>query len=219
MHRLWFGEAPASFSLEVMGRLAFLYLLLVIAMRIMGRRMASQLTRTEVIAMVSLAAAVGPAVATPNQGLLPPIIVTIWVVCMQRWMALRSFRSHVFEHWMQGEAATLIAKGELQLRALRANGISRDALFAKLRGSGISHLGRMDRVYLEPNGAFTLIAARSERPGLSTIPGWDEGWRREQVTSPDFRACGRCGVLGEARQERAVCARCGALEWRPAVLR
>lgn len=218
MHRLFFGQAPTWFSLEVLGRLLFLYLLLIIAMRLMGRRMASQLTRTELIAMVSLAAAVGPAVATPNQGLLPPVIVTIWVVLMQRWMALRSFRSELFEHWMQGEAATLVANGELQLSALRANAISRDTLFAKLRNAGFSHLGRVDRVYLEPNGSFTMIAMNAERPGLSVIPAWDEGFRRDQGTSAAHVACGRCGALEDATRDVAACRRCQATDWTPAVL-
>jgi hypothetical protein len=217
VHRILFGDAPWPFTLEVIFRLSVLYGALVVAMRLMGRRLASQLTRIELIAIISLAGGVGRAVAAPEEGLLPALIVVIWVVIMQRAMAKASFHSHHFEHWVQGEAATLLADGSLDLTALRKNGISRDALFAELRVGGVTQLGVLERVYLEPNGTFSPVRAARERPGLSIVPDWDHDFRDGQRQSGSARACGACGHVAELTLTHGACQRCSAVAWTPAI--
>jgi uncharacterized membrane protein YcaP (DUF421 family) len=194
-----FGDSTAVFAIEVALRLVVCYAVLVVSLRVMGRRVASQLTRNELIAIVSLAAAVGPAVATPDAGLLPPIVVAIWVVCLQRLMAWGSFESPAFEHWMQGEPATLVADGRIDLAALRRNALSRDLLYAALRNEGLKSLGSIERVYLEPDGRFTVVSNTTQRPGLTLVPDWDSELSAEQRRSARWSACAACGQLVEKR--------------------
>ncbi|HEY0742788.1 MAG TPA: hypothetical protein VGD40_15065 [Chryseosolibacter sp.] len=54
--RILLGEVPPAFLLEIVLRIIVVYLILTVAMRILGKRMAAQLTRNELAAMVSLAA-------------------------------------------------------------------------------------------------------------------------------------------------------------------
>jgi uncharacterized membrane protein YcaP (DUF421 family) len=213
--RLLFGEASASFAIEVILRLVFLYAVLAVALRMMGRRVASQLTRTELISLVALAAAVGPAVATPDQGLLPPVIVAAWVVLMQRWIGIWTLRHPRFEHLVQGEAATLVSDGRMDLRALRRNSISRDTLYAALRSAGVTQLGAVERVYLESHGSFTTLLANPERPGLSIIPDWDTDFHAAQRATGE-RVCERCGAA-RGSQAGVRCPSCGGTSWVPAL--
>src|SRR4051794_1474438 len=113
MRRLLLGGLPAVFLLEVVLRLVVLYVTLVLAFRLMGRRMSSQLTRNELIALVSLAAAVGPALQDPGQGLLPPLICAALVTLTQRALAVLSLRSHRFEHAAQGGVSILLEDGRI----------------------------------------------------------------------------------------------------------
>jgi hypothetical protein len=211
MQRLLLGQGSWSFSVEVILRLVVLYGVLVLSLRVMGRRLASQLTRNELISLVALAAAVGPAVATPEQGLLPPFIVAGWVVLMQRWIGLKTLRSTRFEHLVQGEAATLVSDGRIDLMALRQNSISRDLLYATLRSAGISQLGAVERVYLEPQGSFTTLQASPERPGLSIIPDWDTDFDAERRPS-GAEVCESCGAPRHGER----CGECGSTAWAPA---
>jgi uncharacterized membrane protein YcaP (DUF421 family) len=55
--RILIGEVPAEFFIEVLIRMTFFYLFLLVSMRLIGKRMNSQLTRNELAALVSLAAA------------------------------------------------------------------------------------------------------------------------------------------------------------------
>ena len=49
--RILFGEVPPSFFLEVVIRTILIFLLLIISMRLFGRRMAAQINRIEMVAL------------------------------------------------------------------------------------------------------------------------------------------------------------------------
>ena len=51
LERIFSGEVPASFFLEIIFRTAFVYLILIISMRLMGKRMSSTLQRNELAAI------------------------------------------------------------------------------------------------------------------------------------------------------------------------
>ena len=48
--RIVFGETPPEFFIELVIRSFFIFLLLLLSMRLLGRRMAAQLNRIEMIA-------------------------------------------------------------------------------------------------------------------------------------------------------------------------
>ena len=85
--RIILGQVPWSFVLEAVLRMVFLYLLLIISMRLMGKRMAGMLSRIEMAGMVTLAAAIGVPLLAPDRGLLPAVIIAVVVVVAQRTIA------------------------------------------------------------------------------------------------------------------------------------
>jgi uncharacterized membrane protein YcaP (DUF421 family) len=191
--RLWLGDTPAQFSVEVVLRIAILYAILIVATRLMGRRLAAGLTRNEILAVVALAAAMGPAVQDPARGLLPPLLVAGTVVLVQKAIARATVRSRHAESLLQGGTATLVVDGRMELDEMRRNGISRQRLFAMVRGQGLTHLGQLDRAYLEPDGVFTFVRHDGDRPGLSVIPVSDQELLHEQPRS-SVRVCGACAA-------------------------
>src|SRR4051794_17099270 len=65
--RILVGEVPATYFIELIIRAAVVYLILMVSMRLMGKRMSSQLSRNELAALVSLAAAVGIPMMSPDR--------------------------------------------------------------------------------------------------------------------------------------------------------
>jgi len=211
------GQSSWWFVPEAGVRLLFLYLLLVGALRLMGRRMSSGLSRNELLALVSLAAAIGPAVQSPDQGLLPPLIIAAWVVGLQRLMTIGTFRSHRFENAIDGSVSTLVSDGSLDLGELKVCALSVDRVQAQLRGEGLLNLGQVERLYFEPGGSFSTVRREKEGPGLSLVPEWDTAMRSTQRPDPEHLACRACGFLTkDSHLER--CPHCGsAAAWEPAV--
>jgi len=215
--RILRGDNPWSFILEAIFRLFVLYLLLLLALRLMGRRMSSQLSRNELLALVSLAAAIGPPMQSPEQGLLAPVIVAVWVVSLQRLIALGTFHSQRFENVINGLTSKLVDAGRVDLARLRREAISLERLHSQLRLEGILNLGQVEYVYFEPGGAFSVLKSGQERPGLSLVPGWDPELRARQKVVRDAWACEHCGHVTYS-QPTDHCDSCGnAAEWSEAV--
>lgn len=214
--RIFFGRVPWTFVAEAVIRIAVLYGLIVVCMRLMGQRMASMSSRNELIALVSLAAAIGPALLDPARGLLPPIVVAAVVVTVQRLMARGSMRSAVFERVTQGNYTIVVRDGEIDVRALRTIALAPERVFAELRSNEVINLGAIERVYFESNGSFTVIRASEEKPGLSLVPSWDDRLRHAQQKVEDKRVCRRCGRVAEKGLER--CEGCEHEGWEVPVL-
>ena len=217
--RILMGDVPWSFLLEAAIRLVLLYTLLLTGLRLMGKRMAGQVSRTELAALVSLAAAIGIPILSADRGLLAPLVIASAVVAGQRLVAHLAARRPGVEHALQGTLVTVAADGVLQLPVMEQVVLSQERLFAQLRSKSLEHLGQVHRLYMEANGTFSLVEADPPGPGLSLLPGWDEDFRRQQPNAPDTFACLACGQLAPAAQAPATaCPTCGARTWEPAVL-
>jgi uncharacterized membrane protein YcaP (DUF421 family) len=216
--RILIGEVPGIFYVEILIRAAAIYFLLVLTMRLMGRRMASQLSRNEMAAMISMAAAIGVPILDAHRGLLPAYIIGMVVVFTQRIVSSYAAKSQRFEALSQGDKSILIENSVIQMPAMKAVRITRELLFAQLRSSGLIHLGHVKRLYMEANGAFTLIEEPAPRPGLSVLPEWDTEFIDQQEKAPGQYVCYHCGNLQpKAKPKTDVCAKCGHSEWVPAL--
>lgn len=190
--RIFIGDIPGTFFIEVILRIAVIYLILMISMRLMGKRMASRLSRTDMVAMVSLSAAIGMPLQAPDRGILPAVMIAVVVISIQRFLAAWTFRSETFESYFQGSIAILVEDSVMQIKTMTQSRISRERLFAQLRYDGIRHLGEVKRLYLEANGAFCLIRHKTIRPGLSIIPLEDPEMLK-QLSVSNHLICSHCG--------------------------
>jgi uncharacterized membrane protein YcaP (DUF421 family) len=178
--RFFHGEAPAEFYIEIVIRVFFVYLLLMISMRLMGKRMSSQLSRNELAALVALAAAIGVPMLDPTRGLLPAVIISAVIVLAQRMTALWAYRDQGFEKISQGDLSVLVNNSVMDVRQMQEARITRERLFGQLRSEGLYHLGQVKRMYFEANGNFTIIKNTEPAPGLLVLPYSDEEFIREK---------------------------------------
>lgn len=190
--RILFGDGPPLYLLEVVVRVAIIYAVILISMRMLGKRMTAEVSRAEIVARVSLAAAVGLPIQRSSYGLLEGIIIAIIIVIVGRAFAIWAYRSTKFEQAFQGTYTLLIKDGVMNLKKLRTVRISKERLFASLRQDGIRQLGQVARFYMEPSGEFSLVCAAKEKPGLSIIPDCDKELRNRQPVS-DQMVCNACG--------------------------
>lgn len=217
--RILMGDVPWGFLLESSIRLVLMYLLLLLGLRLMGKRMAGQLSRTELAALVSLAAAIGIPLLSADRGLLAPLVIASVVVLGQQLMARWAARSPQVERLLQSSLTTIVANGVLQLDHMRHVVLSQERLFAELRGENLEHLGQVNSLFMEANGTFSLVEEKEPQPGLSLIPGWDKEFRGEQPVAAGSFACIRCGqVLKNSQKPTSPCPHCGTQQWEPAVL-
>lgn len=216
--RILIGEVPNEYFIELIIRIIFAYLVLTVAMRLMGKRMAAQLNLNELAALVSLAAAVGIPIMSPDRGLLPAVVVAFVIVFIQRLVASLARKNQRFEAISQGSSDVLVVDSVLQLDKMMGARITRERLMAELRSSGLMHLGQVKRLYIEANGSFTLIQEEKPQPGLTVLPFWDADFRAEQKKVTDKFVCNNCGNDSKSKiQPTDPCDHCHDKNWIPAV--
>jgi uncharacterized membrane protein YcaP (DUF421 family) len=150
--RILLGDVPAEFYIELVLRSLFVYLLLMIAMRFIGKRMSSRLGRTELVALVTLAATIGLPLTAPERGVLPAAIIAVLVVIISRWIATKAVKDTGFETFSQGGIDTLVKDGVMDLNTMKKVRMTRERLVSQLRQSNVKQLGEVKRLYMEANG-------------------------------------------------------------------
>jgi uncharacterized membrane protein YcaP (DUF421 family) len=217
--RIIIGQAPAAFVLETALRALLIYVVLLVAMRLMGKRTAAQLSLTELAVVVTLGAAVGVPMQVPERGMLPGVVVLAVAVLFQRTVNAIGFRSGRVTRLVEGDVSILLRDGVLDLRAMRVAGVAREQIFSILRSNGVEQLGQVRRIYLEATGQMSVLRAPARAPGLSIVPTEDPQIRDAQPLAHGRWACQVCGTVVPAGDKPAdACEHCGNELWTEARL-
>jgi uncharacterized membrane protein YcaP (DUF421 family) len=217
-HRILIGDNPWSFLLEVLLRSAVIYVLLFVTMRLMGKRMAAQLSVSELAVMITLGAAVGVPLQTAEQGLLPAAVLLICALIFQRGLSTLSVRKRSIEVRVQGDVTLLLIDGRLLMGNLHASRLTPARVFSELRAQGVHQLGELRRVYLESTGDFSIVRYKRPRHGLRLMPP-----ARSALDLPGHYsgrlACCCCGNVCEIRAggQTQKCSYCHNVQWTVAV--
>lgn len=216
--RILVGEVPATYFIELLIRAVVVYLILMLSMRLMGKRMSSQLSRNEMAALVSLAAAVGIPMMSPDRGLLPAVVIAFVLVTIERIIALRSFRNEKFEKLAQGSISTLVSDGVIDMMELKRVSLSHERVLAQLRSQEVIQLGTVARFYMEANGTFTLVTNSEPSAGLPILPPWDNELLDQLESPAGIKVCMQCGYPQKASfNNETKCPNCGIKKWIPAL--
>jgi len=218
IQRILFGQAPPMFLLEVMIRTVLIFIFLMFVVRWLGKRMSGQLTIMEMAVMLTLGGIVSVGMQIPDRGILLSMLILLVTLTFHRGLGKLGFKSARIENLIQGESSLLVKDGILEVEEMARCRISRQQLFAQLRGNDIYQLGKIKRVYLEACGVFSIFETAEPKPGLPVLPPDDQ--RMFDVQSPvELIACVHCGIVKSKQQEASFkCNNCGCQDWTDAVL-
>ncbi|MBS6435382.1 MULTISPECIES: DUF421 domain-containing protein [Pantoea] len=211
LSRIFLGQTPPLFLLEVVARAVLFFVMIILAMRLLGRRVASQYTLIELSAVIALAGTIGVPLLDDKRGLLPPLLIIGGIVALQHLLGILSVRNRRLDRLLTGDARVALSDGRLDLASLQSTALSREKLFSLLRGRGVQQLGQLSRVYIEPSGALTLVWSDTPNAGLAIVPENDSELRAA-MRDNEHRVCMRCGQLEDADFD-AACRACEASQW------
>lgn len=226
LYRIFVGDHPPVFLLEILFRTTVLYLYVLLVLRLIGKRGMGQLSPFEFTIIIALGSAVGDPMFYPEVPLLHGLVVVTAVVALTRAVTFLSNRSEEVEKFLEGQPCRVVSDGELRLDAIDSERISREELFMLLREKGVSQLGQVRQAFLEPSGAVSAFRVTDERcrRGLPIIPPYDEPTPPDGLTvrGPERQggiayACWKCGHVVDAVLDPAQgCTACGGDDWTPA---
>ena len=217
INRMLFGDAPPEFLLEVFFRGLALYLFMLLVVRLLGKRMAGELTVMEMVLMITLGGSIAVAMQVPEGGLLLGFVVLTCAFSYERTIAWLTVKSKKFEKISQGQGIILVKDGVLQIQNMKDTNITGQQIFANLRAKKIHQLGKVQRLYLEASGTLSIYKSEEKRPGLSIFPENDEQIIKLQKQVDGTMACNNCGFIISDFNNQS-CAECGHSHWVQAIL-
>lgn len=205
--RILFGDAPPVFMLEVFLRTIFVFIALLLTMKLLGKRMTGQLSLTEMAVMLTLGAIVSVPMQIPERGIAQGVLILLLAVAFQRGLNYWAFKKEKVERVVQGSVFILIEDGVLQMHQLEKSRLSREQVFATLRNKEINNLGEVKRLYLEACGMFTVYKYSGICEGLPIFPQEDSELFKNTQSAGQTIVCSNCGMINKKKE--SGCYNCG----------
>jgi len=160
MHSVLFENMfhmPLSIA-EKLLRPVIVYLVLVVLLRIFGKRELAQLNPFDLVVLLSLSNTVQNAIIGDDNSVTGGVIGAFSLLTIN-WLVVRLlFRSKDLTHALEGSSTVLILNGEIDERALDQESLTREELLSVIHKQGFEGFHQVSRCELEPNGTFYVEA-------------------------------------------------------------
>lgn len=152
-------------------RTVILYFLIMIGLRLMGKRQIGELEPSELV----LTMMISDLATVPMQDfgipLLAGIIPILTLLALAMLMSQLSLHNLRFRALICGTPAILIRNGQLQQEAMRKNRYTLDELLEELRGQGISGVEDVKYAILENSGQLSVLPWTRQQPPTASQLG------------------------------------------------
>ncbi len=213
-NQILFGKDDKEFVFEVLLRSSMMFFIILIGLRILGKRGVTQLSVFELIVILSLGSAAGDAMFYKDVGLVHATLVFVVVILLYKIVIFAIAKSKKVEKLMEGKPVYLIKNGKFSLEDFDKEPLAYDEFFSEMRLKGVSHLGQVDKAIVETNGQLSLFYFKPEdvKFGLPILPEDIEKPHKE-IINPDIFACFLCGHTQELNLGVHACEICDNKTW------
>jgi uncharacterized membrane protein YcaP (DUF421 family) len=143
---------------EKLARPVVIYLVLVVLLRLFGKRELAQLNPFDLVVLLSLSNTVQNAIIGDDNSVTGGIIGAFGLLAIN-WLVVRVlFSSPRLTRVLEGRAATLIRNGQLDQQAMARESLSREELLSVVHRQGFENFHQVRKCQLEPNGTFYVEA-------------------------------------------------------------
>jgi uncharacterized membrane protein YcaP (DUF421 family) len=221
-HRIFLGDTPYLFLLEIIFRTLVMYAYTVLLLRILGKRGMGQLSMLELAIIISFGSAVGDPMVGANtpilHGIVAITVITIFQISLERLIN----KNKKVEAIMEGKPNLVVNEGVIKWECLIRDNLSKEDLFRALRSKDVQQLGEIDKAFFETSGQISVMfqPPRKVKPGLPVLP--EETLEEENIVkvpdaSPEtgIYCCSECGTQRQLQQfvQTRACDVCEGTKW------
>jgi uncharacterized membrane protein YcaP (DUF421 family) len=147
---------------DIVIRTAVVYLVILVGLRLAGKREVGQLTVIDLVVLLLISNAVQNAMLGPDTSLLGGIIAVVVLLTMSVILAQLRVRSQRLSRLVQGSPTVLVLHGETIPDHLRREGLDVDTLQAALREHGVADVKDVEMAVLEIDGSISVVPGGQE---------------------------------------------------------
>jgi uncharacterized membrane protein YcaP (DUF421 family) len=171
-YRLFIGEQPPLYFLEIVFRVICIYAFAVVVLRYMGKRGQRQMSPFELVLVIALGSATGDSMLYPEVPILYAWLIILVMVLLNLLLAELQYQSKSINTFLEGTPRMLVREGKIIEHNLHKEHLRREELFALLREREISNTGEVQYIFLEQTGHVGLFrrAEGEWLEGEDTLP-------------------------------------------------
>lgn len=144
--------------LEKLLRPVVVYLVLILLLRLFGKRELAQLNPFDLVVLLSLSNTVQNAMIGDDNSVSGGIIGAFGLLAIN-WLVVRTlYRSPKMTRVLQGSSTVLVRDGKIDQKAVEKERLTMEELMEVIHRQGFEHLHQVARCELEPNGTFYVEA-------------------------------------------------------------
>jgi len=137
-------------------RPVIVYFVLVILLRVFGKRELAQLNPFDLVVLLSLSNTVQNAIIGDDNTVAGGVIGAVTLLVTNYLVVRFLFKHRRLDQLVEGECSELVKDGEVQRQALTREMMTRSELDVVVRRQGFDGLSAVQDVKLEPGGAFVI---------------------------------------------------------------
>ena len=156
-------------------RTMILYVLVVVSMRIMGKRTIGELQPNELVLAIMISDLASIPMQSTDAPLLTGIIPILTLIAVEVFLSYASLKSRKFRVLLCGEPTEIIKDGRINEKHMQDLRFSRSDLLEELRQWGCDDVSEVKRAVLETNGQLSVILKESYQPYTIGMARKDKG--------------------------------------------
>jgi len=147
--------------LDIVFRCIGVYLFMVVAIRVFGKKELSQLSTTDLVFLVLISNSVQNAMVGPNVSLRGGIIAATVLFSLNHLLKILMYRSGKVKEMIEGKPVILVSDGKVDIKNLHDENIGLDELEEAIREHGIESYKEVRLAILEVDGNISVISGES----------------------------------------------------------
>lgn len=147
-------------------RAAIVYIVLLLGIRLTGKREVGQMTPFDLVLLLLISNAVQNSMIGPYNALTAGLVAAITLLLFNRGMSRLVFKNRKWRRRIEGSPSLLIFDGQLNRETLQREGVTETDLRAALREHGVELFSQVHMAVLEVDGNISVIR-QEERPSLA----------------------------------------------------
>ncbi|PRZ41677.1 uncharacterized protein DUF421 [Antricoccus suffuscus] len=149
---------------EKLIRAVVIYVFLVIALRLAGKREMAQLTTVDFVVLLAVSNAVQNGLIGADNTVTGAVIGASALFLINAGAVYLFYRSQTWRHLLTGKTRMLVRDGEIDWTAMRKERFTKADLKIELQNAGIFDVANVKYARLEPNGTVLVTPKHPEGP-------------------------------------------------------
>ena len=216
--QIFLFDKSLVFLIEVSFRTFIMFVVLLLTLKLTGKRGVRELSVFETVIIIALGSAAGDPMFYEEVAILPALTVFLVVIVCYRLLTWLTGKSKRFEHFMEGKTECFIKEGKFAVDTFNKESLAQDEFFSELRQQSISHLGQVEYAYLETTGEVSIFFYDDDavKYGLPILPHLFSK-KVKDISHNGIFACAHCGNVEELPVGKEICRICKKEEWVEAI--